>query len=320
MAATLATGDNAGGSSGSSIGTGLTDEGCVDSQDCLGGSETRLVPHRTANAPSLHTASAAAGAPLLHAGAIFNSLEGFRQAVKHDQDRFKTNAVVHKGIFQQSSGAFICHETHEAIQEEGIASTKEGNGALDRQWWRLVCAGACGFVAEARLATGKKLNTTALKTAMREHVLNNPLVAAVCEVGVNGVRQGQWVVTLYKPHTCAGTAAPAGATLAAPAAAAAGVATLTAPAASALVAIPATPAAPGGAGYDAAGDTLAAPAAAVPNGCQGGSVVTSVSHAVPADKQLGCALVQASDASGASAEVRCPFLKLALPAGSCCRA
>jgi hypothetical protein len=52
-------------------------------------------------------------------------------------------------------------------------------------------------VAEARQATGKKLKTTALGKVTPEHVKNNPLVAAACEVGVNGVRQDQWVVTSY---------------------------------------------------------------------------------------------------------------------------
>lgn len=92
-----------------------------------------------------------------------------------------------------------------------------------------MCNGACGFVAEVRQAHRKEVRPTELERVMREHIRSNPLATAPYEIGVNGVRQGQWVVTLYAPHTCvAAVAAPA----AAPAipAAVAGACTAAAPA------------------------------------------------------------------------------------------
>jgi hypothetical protein len=68
----------------------------------------------------------------------------------------------------------------------------------------------------------KRIQTTALREVMREHLQGNPLAAAPCQVGVNGVRKKQWVVTLYRPRTCVPTgvaAAPITTTPAAPAAA-----------------------------------------------------------------------------------------------------
>jgi hypothetical protein len=259
----LAAGDLASGSSESALGIGSTDAGCEDIHYHLGGSEARLVLHPAANTSALHTGSAAAGAPLLHAGAIFGSVKEFKQAVKQDQELFKTKAILHKGVFQPINGAFICRATHTAIRAEGIASTIGSNGAQERQWWRHVCAGACGFVAEARVAHGKKLQPTQLGKVTLEHVKDNPLAAAACEVGVNGVRQGQWVVTLYAPHTCMADAAILADASAIPATSAAATNAATAPdAAAALAAVPAFALAPCvGTGADVSSE-LASPATA----------------------------------------------------------
>jgi hypothetical protein len=145
-------------------------------------------------------------APVLHAGAIFDSLDGFRQAVRQEEKHLKCKVFVHKHSFNETNGAFICRETNRAIQREGIAPAEDNAGARDRQWWRHVCAGACGYVAQVQRASDRNCKITALSKAMREHIKNNPRAAAPYEVGLNDVLQGQWVVTLYVPHTCVAAA------------------------------------------------------------------------------------------------------------------
>jgi hypothetical protein len=44
-------------------------------------------------------------APLVHAGAVFDSLHGFILAVKEDQESFHNEAVLHKKGFNKTSGA-----------------------------------------------------------------------------------------------------------------------------------------------------------------------------------------------------------------------
>jgi hypothetical protein len=183
--------------------------------------------------PASCSTSGGGDRPLLHAGAVFESLEEFRRAVVQGQEH-ESMAAVHKKRGIRTNGAYICRETQKAILKEETASGTCGTGAKDRQWWRHVCAGACGFVAQVQQARAQSRSTT-LSDMVLTHVNENEnsLAAAPCEVGVNGVRQGQWVVTLYAPHTCV-------------------------PAGSPSVAFPATPAAI----VDAASTVAAAPVAA----------------------------------------------------------
>jgi hypothetical protein len=207
--------------------------------------------------------SGGAGAPLLHAGAVFDSLEGFKQVLQKEQEHFECEVVLHKKIFNGNTCAYICREAQEAIQAEGVASNREDRCARDWQWRRLVCAGACEFVAEVRQATEEILRTTTLRVVMQAHIHDNPLAAAPCEIGVNGVSQGQWVVTIYSPHKCkAGAAAPAAAaSVAAPNSPAAPVvAALAAAAPVAAFGTPATPVCTGTAA--AVADAAAVPATA----------------------------------------------------------
>jgi hypothetical protein len=183
---------------------------------------SRSVFARLAAKLTLQPAGSAAGrAPLLHAGEVFDSLEGFRQALQQEQERCNSKLVLHKRYINRENRAYICRETRKAILQEGIASATDDHGARDKQWWRHVCAGACGFVAEVRQATHTQGRATALGTVMQAHIRDKPLAAAEGVVGINGVRQDQWVVTLFAPHTC--KAATAGA-VAAPAATPASVA------------------------------------------------------------------------------------------------
>jgi hypothetical protein len=117
------------------------------------------------------------GAQPLHAGAIFASLEAFHQAVRLDQ-KHKPAVVVHTRGFKPSNGAYVCRATHMAIQHEGFASATDGDGALDRQWWRHICAGACSFVAEARQAHGKRSLSTELGKVMHSHIQGSLLLRA----------------------------------------------------------------------------------------------------------------------------------------------
>jgi hypothetical protein len=165
-----------------------------------------------------------------------------------------------------------------------------------------------------------------LHAAMQEYIKHYPLAAAPCEVSA---KEGQWVVSLYRPHTCvaantAGTspdsppalitpafplaaADAAAATLAAPADSTACAALIfpTEPAAGAPPAAVATPATAAEAG-------AAAPADAAPNA---GTEVTAAQHAAPADGQTGCALVDSLGAIEASAEVRSPVSEAGIACG-----
>jgi hypothetical protein len=121
--------DNEDGSCESALGEGSSDAGCANSHDRLGGSEARLPLQPTADAPSLHTGSAAAdarslhtgsaaadapsmhtgsavagalllhtgsaaaGATLLHAGAIFGSAKEFKQAVSKSASRPRPSSI-----------------------------------------------------------------------------------------------------------------------------------------------------------------------------------------------------------------------------------
>jgi hypothetical protein len=148
------------------------------------------------------------GASLVHAGAVFDSLENFRQAVQQDHALSECEVLVHKEKMSRTDGAYICRATHKAIQEEGDVSARAGQGAQDQQWWQHVCKGACGFVVEVQLATSEQTRrTTRLRAVMQAYIDHHPLAAAPCQVRVNGVKQDQWVVTIYAPHTCVGAAA-----------------------------------------------------------------------------------------------------------------
>jgi hypothetical protein len=156
-----------------------------------------------ARLPVLSVGDGAGDVPLLRAGAVFNSLEDVRQAVQQDPELSKCEVVVHKAkIANRAHGAYICRETHKAIQEGGLAWSRDDQGAQDRQWWQHVCDGACGFVAEVQQASEQKRRTTKLRATMQDYIDTNPLAASPCQVGVNGVKQGQWVITIYAPHTC----------------------------------------------------------------------------------------------------------------------
>jgi hypothetical protein len=236
----------------------------------------------TAEAPAANAAGAemtltGVSAPTLHAGAIFDSLDDFKQAVRQDQKR--GCYVVHKKQFSPTNRAYICQSTNWAIQDDGVVSARGDLGARDRQWWRHGCGGACGFVAEARRAHVAMLPPTDLGKVMQAHAQHHPHVAAPSVVGMNGVREGQWVVTLYRPHTCAAVAVPvtpavptslAAIASAVAAAAPAAIPSAAAPFAAIAAAVPATPAVP-----------LAA-ALVAPYACLGGIGVAAAWDSAPA--------------------------------------
>jgi hypothetical protein len=90
----------------------------------------------------------------LHADAVFDSLLGFTEAVAQAQEH-GPQVVLHKKRCISTHGAYICRETHQVIRREGFAVAKGDHGAKDRQWWRHVCAGACGVVAQVKHAGGQ---------------------------------------------------------------------------------------------------------------------------------------------------------------------
>jgi hypothetical protein len=222
------------------------------------------------------------------------------------------------------------------IKEDGVTLARNDRGARDRQWWRHVCRGACGFVVQVQQATGKVVNTTQLsRLVWANRLQHNPLVAAVCEVGVHKVQQGQGVATLYSPHTCkAATAAarpaadpappfaiPAAAPaafvaapaappvaaaipLAAPAAAHAAAATLPAAVFAGIAAAIAPAVAP------SAPSIPAAPAAAacVATACQSGSQATTAHDSALADEPMRQGIFNASGTGAALSAGRNPLL------------
>lgn len=216
-----------------------------------------LAARRVLQPMELGTGSSIASS--LHAGAVFDSLEGFKQAMQKEQEHFKSEAVLHRLDLKPNKCAYVCRDTYQAILTEGISCAKDGKGAQEWQWYQLVCAGACGFVTEVQQATGWKSNTAAARAVMQPHILDSPL----CEVGADGVRQDQWVVTMYAPHTCT-PAAPA-ATPASLAPAAPAPAALADPFLASAAATPAAPAAPATATATSAAlaAAAAAPAAAL---------------------------------------------------------
>jgi hypothetical protein len=193
---TRSAGGNAGGGGGSATDAAFAGAGYACCHPCQDSSEARLAvrPDGTAIAPSVH------------AGAVFDSPNQFRQAMKQGQKHWKLREVMHQRHFGPASGAYICREMRKAVDKEHFAWGRGDPSTREQRWWRHVCVGACGFVAQVQKA-GDRPRTTALSEAMQAHIKDNPLTAAACEVW------RQWRAArpvgrhTYVQHTCAGATA-----------------------------------------------------------------------------------------------------------------